>query len=191
MAEQKPLATIAAKEEFRQALEIRGATPEDDFSEIKAWMLTPEFTDVIGAIQNLPQEEITDFLLNRNLGKSAFCFSVITPEDRMIRGFYLVGFDQRNRLAHLSGGFTRSEGRRYLVWRTIDVLLNNLFDNLGIYKVVVRIAATNRKMLFSFLGNTRFYKEAVLREEILLPNGKRSDMIIFAATANMPRAPAY
>ena len=97
-------------------------------------------------------------------------------------GFYVVEVAPSQQAARITFGIGEEsyEGQR-VSWRTIDVLLNFFFLEIGIQKVYAAVLSTNLRMLFNFIGNPRFIFKGRIDDACEGPEGDHLDTLIFVA----------
>lgn len=99
-------------------------------------------------------------------------------------GFYTVEVNKKHRSGTLTSGIgDHALHGRGVLRQTIEVLLDEFFENRGIQKLSARVLARNLRMIFNFKSSTRFIREAILRKELCTPQGERVDVIVFSAFA--------
>lgn len=108
-------------------------------------------------------------------------FIGIFDKDLLV-GFYTVDVASVHKIGTLTAGVGEAGyERRRVYWNTIDALLDHFFLYRDVDKMVARVLATNRAMLFNFVDNSRFFLEGRLRQECLGVDGTRQDVLMFAA----------
>jgi len=113
---------------------------------------------------------------------------LIGIEDRttnVLIGFYVVDINRAHRTAQLTAaiGDTSYVGKGVL-YEASPVLVRYLCKERQVDKVSARVVATNRRMLFNFMIPDVFQFEARLRQEVLTPEGKRADILVFSSLKN-------
>lgn len=110
---------------------------------------------------------------------------IFEQKSSLLIGFYTLDVDLRHRLGTITAGIGEpGYAERRVYWRTIDAFLDHMFAYRDIDKIVARVLAKNKAMLFNFVGNPRFIFEGCLRKECLAPDGERVDMMLFSAFRN-------
>ncbi|MCL7715865.1 GNAT family N-acetyltransferase [Stenotrophomonas mori] len=102
--------------------------------------------------------------------------------EELLIGFYTVDVNLTHKVGVLTAGIgDTGQERRKVYWGTIDALLDHFFIYRDLDKMVARVLAGNTAMLFNFVDNGRFFHEARLRQECLGQDGRRQDVLVFAA----------
>lgn len=132
---------------------------------------------------NLPEGGITtrnlrDYIADFDNHRKFILGIFVKPHLRLI-GFYQIDVNIPHRVAQLSAiiGDKDYRGLEDHNWLT-DLLVDEFFTNRMVEKFVARVLANNYKALWS-MKNSSFDFEAVLREDNLMPNGKRVDIVQF------------
>ena len=100
----------------------------------------------------------------------------------LLIGFYTIDVNLTHKVGSITAGIGEvGKGRRKVYWRTIDALLDHFFTYRDLDKMVAHILAGNTAMLFNFVDSSRFLHEARLRKECLGQDGRRQDLMVFAA----------
>lgn len=100
----------------------------------------------------------------------------------LLIGFYTLDVNPTHKVASLTAGMSKDGSDRHKVyWSTIDALLDHFFIYRDIDKISARVLAGNHAMLFNFVDNSRFVFEAKLRQECMGVDGRRQDVLSFAA----------
>jgi len=166
------------------AFTVRSLTAQDANERFAQWLGGEEMRDGL----NLPVMEFDTTRL------SAFITSFDQIEHHFIGifdrisglliGFYTLDVNQTHRVACMTAGIGEPKYRGQRVfWQTIDALLDHFFVFRNVEKIVARVLARNRSMLFNFIDNPRFGYEARLLRECRSLDGSRLDVLLFAAFA--------
>lgn len=157
--------------------------------------ITPRFLEWINAPAmraglNLPDLKFDEPGLRRFInsfdGRHNHLIGIFS--DGMLIGFYTVDVNLTHKVGALTAGIGESGNERRKVYRaTVGALLDHFFTYRDLQKMIARVLASNSAMLFNFIDNSRFFFEARLRRECLAPDGRRVDVMLFAAFANGER----
>lgn len=167
-------------------LVVRSLMPGDVTDAFVTWINAP----AMSAGLNLPK---LDFDAQRlRLFVSSFdnrrSYMLGIFEGELLIGFYTIDVNTNHKVATITAGISDAAvERRRVYWSTIDAVLDHFFIYRDIDKIVARVLAHNRAMLFNFVDNSRFVHEASLRQECLGPSGERLDVLVFAAFRQGPR----
>lgn len=93
----------------------------------------------------------------------------------------LAGLDTLNAKAELAVAFFRGQGSRPAL-EAVHWVLESAFTRLKLYKLVFCVDPDNHPA-HHFLRGLGIDREAVLREEVVTPNGQRADLWRYALTA--------
>ncbi|MDQ2067782.1 GNAT family protein [Xinfangfangia sp. CPCC 101601] len=91
-----------------------------------------------------------------------------------------VRFDKTHKLADFDLAMDRAlQDRAELLLNASRVLMRHLFKRMGVAKVKLRINRANAAARL-YADQSKFQLEGVLRSEVLTPNGKRDDILLYA-----------
>jgi len=159
---------------------LRSLVPGDVTARFVQWINAP----AMRAGLNLPPLGLDAAQLQRFIGTFDGRHNHLIGifEKGLLIGFYTIDVN----LTHKVGAITAGIGeigyeRRRVYWYTIDALLDHFFVYRDLDKIVARVLASNRAMLFNFVDNSRFFFEAKLRQECIGQDGERQDVLVFAA----------
>lgn len=153
---------------------------EDADESFAEWMADPDV--MIGL--NLPRRrlsraELVAFAMSHD-NKHRFCLVIRARDENKTIGFYTATIDPGNLTAETAVVIgDKDYWGRDAVRETRPVLLDFLFDDLKMYKVIGRPHSRNFASIYNYkiLG---FKCEAILREQMLSLDGdKRLDQLIF------------
>ncbi|MCD9087687.1 GNAT family protein [Stenotrophomonas sp. SY1] len=159
---------------------LRTLLPADVTPRFVQWINAPAMRAGLNLAQlNFDEVRLRQFIASFD-GRHNHIIGIFDQE--LLVGFYTVDVN----LAHKVGALTAGIGeegyaRRKVYWNTIDALLDHFFVYRELDKIVARVLAGNSAMLFNFVDNSRFFFEARLREECLGQDGRRQDVLVFAA----------
>lgn len=161
---------------------LRTLTPADVTPDFVKWINSPELL----AGLNLPalgftKEKLAQFIASFDNLHNYFV-GIFVPKTNQMIGFYTMDVNLIHKNGNITTGIGESafEGKGVL-WATIDALLDHFFIYRDLFKVTARILSSNRRMIFNFVNNTRFAFEARMYKECLGQDGKRKDLLVFAA----------
>ena len=170
---------------FSENYHLRTMKDADASETFIRWLNSPE---ILSGLNIPPRQWTVDSL--RGFFNSFDCIArhLIGIEDRTtnaVIGFYVVDINRAHRTAQLTAaiGDTSYVGKGVL-YEASPVLVRYLFKERQVDKVSARVVATNRRMLFNFMIPDVFQFEARLRQEVLTPEGKRADILVFSSLKN-------
>lgn len=167
---------------------LRSIGPEAAGAKLHEW-LTDQ--DVLEGI-NLPKvdwslERLRHFLAAYD-NRARYAVGIFRKAPAAMVGFYTVDVNLQHKRAMLSAVMVDKECRGSdIVFETTRALNFHLFDHRDVDKISVGVLETNRRMLFHMMravqlpGARELRFEARLQSEVLRPDGRRSDLLIFAA----------
>jgi hypothetical protein len=107
-------------------------------------------------------------------------------------GFYTVDVNRLHKVGLLTAGMRESDGNgKEVFWATIDALLDHFYAARDIDKISARVLARNHRILFGFMGNSRWVPEMTLKSECLMPDGRRADILVFSSWRGDGRKSIY
>lgn len=164
---------------------LRNLTPTDATPQFLQWINSTEMQTGLNLPPlNFTHEKLVQFIKSfDNLNN--YLIGIFDAQTQTLIGFYTLDVNLTHKVANITTGIGEShyEGKGVL-WATIDALLDHLFIYRDIYKVNARVLATNRRMIFNFIGNPRFSFAALLYKECVKLDGERVDILLFSAFQN-------
>lgn len=161
---------------------LRSLVPSDVTQRFADWLNHSNMLDGLNIpSQNFTVERLRAFVASFDNIHNYF-IGIFDKEKPVLIGFYTLDVDLRNKVGNLTSGIGEKEyaGRR-VHWATTDAFLKHMFIYHDIDKIVARVLAKNRPMLFNFIGNLHYVYEGCLKKQCRAPDGERVDLMLFAA----------
>jgi len=96
-------------------------------------------------------------------------------------GFYTLDVNLTHKSAQITAAVCdRSFVGRNVLRETARPFIIHLFETRDIEKVSARVLASNKRIIFNFIIPDLFVYEAKLRQEVIVKDGRREDLLIFA-----------
>lgn len=163
---------------------LRSLTVDDAGPRLQHWLGDE---DILRGI-NLPKvdwsmERLRGFLAAYdNRARYAIGIQPMGTDDLI--GFFTVDVNLQQRRGMLTTALIdRAHWGTDVVHETILVLMRHMFDHRDIDKLSVGVLASNWRMIYHLMRAPLFPLEGRLRREVLTPDGKRVDLLVFAAHA--------
>ncbi|RUS65840.1 hypothetical protein CUZ56_02685 [Saezia sanguinis] len=160
---------------------LRSLTAADATPRFLQWINSPELLNGLNLPPlNFTQQSLAQFISSFN-NLNNYLIGIFDIKQKLLIGFYTMDVSLVHKVANITTGIGEHayEGKK-VMWATLDALLDYFFAFRDVYKVVARVLATNRRMLFNFIGNPRMVLEARLYKECIGLNGKRVDVLVFS-----------
>lgn len=161
---------------------LRSLTPADASPSFLKWINSSEMIQGLNLPPlNFTEEQLPKFIASFD-NRHNYFIGIFDLKTQLLVGFYTLDINTTHQVGNITCGIGVNdyEGKGVL-WATIDALLDHFFLYRDTYKIVARVLSNNRRMLFNFIGNTRFIFEAKLQKECVLQTGKRVDVMLFAS----------
>ena len=162
---------------------LRSLVPQDVTSEFLGWLNSPQMMQGLNLLNvSFTAPQLAAFISQFD-NRHNYFIGIFDKSNNLLVGFYTIDVN----LVHKVGNITTGVGAlgyngKAVLWATIDALLDHFYLYRDLDKMVARILAKNRQMLFCFIQkNTRFVCEAQLKKECLAPSGERVDILLFAS----------
>lgn len=126
-------------------------------------------------------EKVRQFIRNFD-GQAKHIVGIWDVEHSILIGFYIIEINRRHKTAQWTVAIgNKAYWGKNILLETGQNLLRYMFDKLDVDKVTARVLAKNKRVFFNFLQQSDFLLQAVLPQEVLGPDGKRLDVLSFAA----------
>ena len=162
---------------------LRSLTPTDVTVSFLTWLNAPEMMEGLNLpLLDFTPAQMTEYITRFDNLNNYFIGIFDKQNNNKLIGFYTIDVNLAHRVGNITAGIG---GQGYVgktvLWATIDALLDYFYIYRELYKMVARILAKNRRMLFCFVKNPRFLLEATLKGECQTPDGERVDILIFSS----------
>lgn len=161
---------------------LRSLTVDDAGPELQRWLGDDDM--LRGA--NLPKvdwtmERLRGFLAAYD-NRARYAIGVYPRDRNELIGMFTIDVNLQHRRGMLTTALIdRAHWGTDVVHETILALMQHMLQHRGLDKLSVGILATNRRMIYHLMRAPLFPFEGRLRQEVLTPQGKRVDLLIFAA----------
>ncbi|MGB5213796.1 MAG: GNAT family protein [Anderseniella sp.] len=158
---------------------LRSLKPSDAGPTLASWFTDPLVLDGL----NLPREGLTREQVRGYVAKfdnrRRYMVGIFAKPEQRFVGFYQMDLVPEHRFAQISFvlGDKDYRGKPPANEPSIS-LVKEFFENRNIDKIVARVKARNISALW-MMKQSIFEFEAVLKQEMLLPGGGRSDVVQF------------
>ncbi len=160
---------------------LRSLTPNDATPELLSWLNSKEMLEGLNLPElNFTQEKLAKYIAQFDNYRNFFIGIFDQKNNNKLIGFYTIDVNPTHKVGNITTGIgAPGYSGRKIMWATSDALVEHFFYKRDVYKMVARVLAKNKKMLFCFVGSPTFKLEAVLKEECLAPDGERVDILLF------------
>lgn len=161
---------------------LRSLTAADATPRFLQWINSPELLNGLNLPPlNFTQQSLAQFISSFN-NLNNYLIGIFDIKQKLLIGFYTMDVSLVHKVANITTGIGEHayEGKK-VMWATLDALLDYFFAFRDVYKVVARVLATNRRMLFNFIGSPLFSLEARLYKDCVRLEGQRVDVLVFSA----------
>lgn len=161
---------------------LRSLTPNDVSAPFITWMNSQEMMEGLNLPPiNFSAQQLSEYIKQFDNHRNFF-IGIFDKTNHTLIGFYTIDVNLKHKVGHITTGIgEKGYSGKAVLWATIDALLDYFYLYRDLHKMVARILAKNKRMLFCFVKNPRFNLEAVLKEECLAPTGERVDILLFSS----------
>ncbi len=161
---------------------LRSLTPADVNADFLTWINSAEMMEGLNLPPvNFSAQQLAEYIKQFD-HQHNFFVGIFDQKNGALIGFYNIDINLVHKVGHITTGIgNKNYSGKTVLWATIDALLDHFYLYRDLHKMVARILAKNKRMLFCFVKNPRFGLEAVLKEECLAPTGERLDILIFSS----------
>ena len=160
---------------------LRSLVPADVTPRFLQWMNSPELLSGLNLpALNFTSASLAQFIAGFN-NLNNYLVGIFDLKTKLLIGFYALDVSLLHKVGNVTTGIGEPDylGKK-VFWATEDAFHDYFFTYRDLYKITARVLATNRRMLFNFIGSPTFVLEGRLYKECIVKGGKRSDVLLFS-----------
>jgi hypothetical protein len=162
---------------------LRTLEPADITPEVFAWMTRPDMLRGLN-LESLGMD-IDGFrqMVAKSNNITSHMIGIYRASDSgAMIGFYTLHVNRIHKVGRLTSGMRETDGNgKEIYWATTDALLDHFYVARDVDKISVRILANNYRILFTNRNSPRFIPELTLKNECLMPDGRRIDIVVLSS----------
>lgn len=161
---------------------LRSLTAADATPRFLQWLNSPELLNGMNLPPlNFTQQSLAQFISSFD-NRNGYLIGIFDMKQKLLIGFYTIDVNLMHKVANITAGMgEHAYPGKSVLWATNDALFDHFFAFRDIEKFSARVLASNRRMLFTFIGSPRFSLEARLYKDCVGLNGQRVDVLVFSA----------